>query len=144
MLSAQFQIYANYFRPPDGPEFPSPNLGRWFDYQTADGYAFFLNDGPSLLSIGSLIHNPLFDENARHNTNDDYWQARDISQHLHGIHCPVLNVGGWFNAKIWLAPSAPGAPSATSTQASKTSSSWVPGCTVHGRVPTRPASAPST
>lgn len=100
MLAAQFQIYANYFRPrPDGPEFPSPNLGRWFDYQTTDGYAFFLNHGPSVQSIGALIHNPLFDENAHHTTNDDYWQARDLSQHLHGIHCPVLNVGGWFDAE---------------------------------------------
>jgi putative CocE/NonD family hydrolase len=100
MLAAQFQIYANYFRPrPDGPEFPSPTLGHWFDYQTSDGYAFFLNHGPSLQRIGALIHNPLFDENARHTTNDDYWRARDISQHLHGIHCPVLNVGGWFDAE---------------------------------------------
>jgi len=44
-------------------------------------------------------HNPSFDEKMQHNTYDDFWQARDISPHLHGIHCPVLNVGGWFDAE---------------------------------------------
>ena len=73
--------------PPDGPEFPSPNLGSEFDYRTKDGYSFFLKHGPSVKSIAALIHNPFFDENARHNTYDDYWQARDISQHLLGIRC---------------------------------------------------------
>jgi hypothetical protein len=98
MLAAQFQIYANYFRPQTaGPEFPSPQLGRWFDYGTTDGYAFFLQH--NLKSLAALIHNPLFDENIAHSTYDDYWQSRDISQHLHNIHCAVLNVGGWFDAE---------------------------------------------
>jgi uncharacterized protein len=88
MLAQQFQIYSNYFKPRlDGPEFPSPNLGNEFDYGTKDGYSFFLKHGPSVKSIAALIHNPFFDENARHNTYDDYWQARDISQHLPGIRC---------------------------------------------------------
>ena len=98
MLAAQFQIYANYFRPQAaGPEYPSPQLGRWFDYGTTDGYAFFLQH--NLKSLAALIHNPLFDENIAHATYDDYWQSRDISQHLHNIHCAVLNVGGWFDAE---------------------------------------------
>jgi putative CocE/NonD family hydrolase len=105
MLAAQFQVYSNYFRPRvDGPEFPPANLGRWFDYGTSDGYAFFLGHGPDVKDIGALIHNSLFDENAQHDTYDAYWQARDISQHLHGIHCAVLNVGGWFDAEDLAGP----------------------------------------
>jgi uncharacterized protein len=100
MLAEQFDVYSNYFRPrTDGPEFPPANLGREFDYRTNDGYSFFLEHGPDLKSIAALIHNPLFDENVQHSTYDDYWQARDISRHLHGIHCAVLNVGGWFDAE---------------------------------------------
>ena len=106
MLAEQFEVYANYFRPradsssgASAPEFPSPNLGNWFDYRTKDGYSFFLGHGPDLKSLAALIHNPLFDQNIQHSTYDDYWQARDISRHLHGIQCAVLNVGGWFDAE---------------------------------------------
>jgi uncharacterized protein len=99
MLAAQFQLYSSYFRPrPDGPEYPLNDL-RQFDYGTNDGYSFFMQHGPDLKSIAALIHNPSFDEKMQHNTYDDFWQARDISPHLHGIHCPVLNVGGWFDAE---------------------------------------------
>jgi len=100
MLAEQFEVYANYFRPRDaGPEFPSPKLGHYFDYGTSDGYKFFLTHGPALQPIAALARNPLLDANILHNTFDQYWQERDISQHLHNIHCPVLNVGGWFDAE---------------------------------------------
>jgi uncharacterized protein len=100
MLAAQFEIYSNYFKPrPDGPEYPAANLGGEFDYGTKDGYEFFLQHGPDLKHLAALIHNPFFDENMQHDTYDDYWQRRDISKHLHGIHCAVLNVGGWFDAE---------------------------------------------
>ncbi len=100
MLAAQFQIYANYFKPRGAqPEFPSPNFGRFFDYGTTDGYEFFLTRGPGVDQVASLAHNPLLDENIRHDTLDDYWKMRDISEHLHGIHCAILNAGGWFDAE---------------------------------------------
>ena len=35
-----------------------------------------------------LAQDPLFDENIRHDSSDEYWKARDISQHLYNIHCP--------------------------------------------------------
>jgi putative CocE/NonD family hydrolase len=98
MLAAQFQLYSSYFKPrTDGPEYPTDS-GQ-FDYGTNDGYAFFLQHGPDLKSIAALIHNPSFDEKVQHDTYDDFWQARDISPHLHGIHTPVLTVGGWFDAE---------------------------------------------
>jgi uncharacterized protein len=100
MLAQQFQIYANYFKPRTAePEFPSPEIGRFFDYGTSDGYEFFLTRGPAADRVAKLVRNPLLDENIQHDSFDDYWKARDISQHLHNIHCPVLNVGGWFDAE---------------------------------------------
>ena len=105
MLAAQFQVYANYFKPREsGPEFPSPKIGSFFDYGTSDGYKFFLTYGPALQPIAALARNPLLDQNIRHDTYDEYWQQRDISQHLHNIHCPVLNVGGWFDAEDLAGP----------------------------------------
>ena len=99
-LAEQFSVYANFFRPRGtGLEFPSTKIGRFFDFGTSDGYAFFLKHGPGLQSIAALAQNPLLDGNTRHDILDEYWQARDISQHLHNIHCPVLNVGGWFDAE---------------------------------------------
>lgn len=104
MLAAQFQIYANYFRlRPDGPDYPA-DPGTQFDYGTQDGYQFFLQHGPALHDIAALARNPLFDTSAQHNTYDDYWQARDISKHLHYIKTPVLTVGGWFDAEDLAGP----------------------------------------
>ncbi len=99
-LAEQISVYANFFRPRGSePEFPSPNLAHFFDYGTSDGYAFFLKHGPGLQGIAALAQNPLLDENIQHETFDDYWKARDISQHLHAVMCPVLHVGGWFDAE---------------------------------------------
>ncbi len=100
MLAEQFEVYANFFRPRvAGPELPSSQIGRLFDDETDDGYKFFLAHGPNLQAIAALARNPLLDQNVQHDTFDQYWQARDISRHLHNIHCPVLNVGGWFDAE---------------------------------------------
>ena len=105
MLAAEFQIYANYFKPRGGGlEFPSPKIGKFFEYGTEDGYKFFLAHGPGLQPIAALARNTLLDESIRHDTYDEYWQARDISQHLNNIHCPVLNVGGWFDAEDLAGP----------------------------------------
>ena len=100
MLAEQFLLYSNYFRlRPNGLDLPPSNPGHAFDYGTADGYAFFLRHGPALASLKALIHNPLFDENVDHDTYDDYWRARNNSPYLRNIHCPVLVVGGWFDAE---------------------------------------------
>jgi putative CocE/NonD family hydrolase len=100
MLAQQFQIYANYFKPrAAGLELPSARIGHFFDYGTTDGYNFFLTHGPALHPFAALAANPLLDQNIRHNTLDDYWNQRDLSQQLHNIHCPVLTVGGWFDAE---------------------------------------------
>ncbi len=100
MLAEQFQVYANFFKPrANGPEFPSSKIGSYFNYGTSNGYDFFLKHGPGARAIAALAGNALLDENIRHDTFDDYWKARDLSQHLHNVHCPMLHVGGWFDAE---------------------------------------------
>ena len=99
MLAAQFELYSSFFRiRPDGPDFPPKDFVP-YAYGTDNGYDFFLQHGPALADIASLIHNPIFDTNIAHNTFDGYWQPRDVAPRLRGIHCAVLNVGGWFDAE---------------------------------------------
>ena len=99
MLNGNFEFYSVFFwQRAHGLEFPP---GPWpeFPYATTDAYDYFLQHGPDLTTIAAAIKNPLFDANYQHDTYDDYWRARDISQHMHGIKCAVLTVGGWFDAE---------------------------------------------
>lgn len=103
MLGANFDFYSIFH--PRGADLELPpvtNQGRNFMYGTTDGYEYFLEHGPDLTSIAQTIKNPLFDDQMRHNTEDDYWKPRDLSQHMKGIKCAVLTVGGWFDAEdLW-------------------------------------------
>ena len=100
MLAQQFLLYSTYFRlRAGGPDLPPSNLGQAFDYGTTDGYGFFLQRGPAVAGLQSLIHNALFDQNVEHDTYDEYWRARNNAQYLKDIRCPVLVVGGWFDAE---------------------------------------------
>lgn len=98
MLSANFGFYA-FFTPNHNPEMPHPGVG--FDFGTPDSYRFYLDAG----NLNNLDKeylkggNWLFTDQARHNTYDSYWKARDLSQHMKNIKCAVLVVGGWFDAE---------------------------------------------
>src|SRR5580692_3204672 len=88
MLAANFGFYA-FFSPQKNPELPKPEAP--FDYGTPDGYEFYLNAGP----IGNLRNylqgsTALWDDQARHDTYDDYWKSRNLTPHLRNIHCAVL------------------------------------------------------
>ncbi len=89
----RFRRQANPLRPPENPE---PFL-----FGNADSYDYFLRAGSvadmddHLLKHGSAY----FSEVTGHPTYDAFWQARDISRHLHNVHCAVLNVGGLFDAE---------------------------------------------
>jgi putative CocE/NonD family hydrolase len=103
-LAANFLFYSTFFRQrPDGPVLPNPDI-KEYEYGTTDGYDFFLQHGPALSDIGALAKNPFFDDNYQHNTEDAYWQSRDLSQHMKGIKCAVLTVGGWFDAEDLAGP----------------------------------------
>jgi putative CocE/NonD family hydrolase len=98
MLDAIFS-FATYFKPQTGPTLPKYVVP--FDYGTTDAYDFFLHAG----SLGNLDDRYLKRSSATftnwytHTSYDSYWQTRDISRHLHNIHCAFLIVGGLFDAE---------------------------------------------
>ena len=98
MLDANFDFYAT-FPVQTGPTLPK-HLSP-YDYGKADAYDFFLRAGSlSRLDHVYLKHaSPYFTDAITHTSYDAFWQARDLSRHLHTIHCAVLNVGGLFDAE---------------------------------------------
>ena len=104
MLAANFGFYTS-FKPMENPSRP-PKFRAPYDMGTPDGYAFYLNAGPTanLDKIKLDGVNPLFADQLYHTTFDDYWKARDLSPHLHNIHCAVMTVGGWYDAEDLAGP----------------------------------------
>lgn len=113
-VAANFGFY-NSFRPRDpvpcsmppcrgtgGEPFVPPQQAQpRFDYGTTDGYQFFLKNAVPLSGLEKLFKEPnwLYLDQSHHSTYDSYWQARDLSRHMHGVKCAVLTVGGWFDAE---------------------------------------------
>ena len=98
MLAANFGFYA-FFTPQHNPELP-PKTEVPFDYGTKDGYEFYLKMGP-LGNSGRYLgsNDQLWEDQAKHDTYDEYWKVRNLAPHLKNIHCAVLTVGGWFDAE---------------------------------------------
>jgi putative CocE/NonD family hydrolase len=98
MLSAAFGFYA-FFHPQNNPQPPGPSIR--FDFGTPDHYKFYLQAG-NIANLDAFYlkgSNWLFNDQFKHDTYDDYWQSRDLSRHMHNVHCAVLVVGGWFDAE---------------------------------------------
>lgn len=99
MLDANFDFYS-VFRP-RGQELelpPTTPTGRNFHYGTTDAYEYFLKHYP-ISNLEEIIKSPLFDDQANNAVYNDYWKPRDVSQHMKGVKCAVLTVGGWFDAE---------------------------------------------
>jgi putative CocE/NonD family hydrolase len=98
MLDANFGFYA-FFKPLDKPSTPKPSVP--FDMGTPNTYEFYLNAGPTSNLDKKYLkgENWLFADQLYHTTYDDYWKARDLSQHMKNVKCAVLVVGGWFDAE---------------------------------------------
>ena len=98
MLSANFGFYAGFY-PQQNPESSQPPAP--FRFSVPDTYRFYLNAG----SISDLDTNYLkganwlFNDQFKHDTYDDYWRVRDLSQHMKNVKCAVMVVGGWFDAE---------------------------------------------
>jgi putative CocE/NonD family hydrolase len=98
MLSANFGFYT-FFYPQKEPQTPHATVG--FDFGTPDSYRFYLDAG-NLTNLDSQYlkgSNWLFTDQAKHDTYDSYWKARDLSQHMKNVKCAVLVVGGWYDAE---------------------------------------------
>jgi uncharacterized protein len=99
MLSATFGFYAPFFYPQQNPESSEPPAA--FKFGTPDSYLFYLHAGNlSDLSAKYLKGaNPLFDDQFKHDTYDEYWKSRALPQHMKNVKCAVMVVGGWYDAE---------------------------------------------
>ena len=80
---------------------PTRDEPKRFDYETPDGYAFYLKLGPlgnadSRYFKGKIDYWNVMME---HGTYDAFWQARNLRPHLKNIHAAMLTVGGWYDAE---------------------------------------------
>jgi putative CocE/NonD family hydrolase len=98
MLSANHSFYAAFFGPQKNPLKVEPKND--FDFGTKDMYSWYLG----MQTLANLDTpkggtNALFHDQIAHTTYDGYWQARNISAHMHGVTAAVMEVGGWFDAE---------------------------------------------
>ena len=86
------------FRPQKNPvttgmrEQGPPKAAAW-------GYDEYLAQWEPLSRSKAFVNNAYYSDQMDHPNYDGYWDARDISRHLHNIHAAVLTVGGWFDAE---------------------------------------------
>ena len=102
-LAHAFRFFQRFGQQLEKPTRQSPEA---FDYETPNGYEFFLNIGP-LYNINEkhfkneiLFWRELMD----HDTYDEFWSARNILPHLKDIKPAVMTVGGWFDAEDLYGP----------------------------------------
>ena len=82
-------------------EKPTRESAKSFDYETPDGYEFYLNLGPLANADTRYFKGnvPFWNELMSHDTYDEFWKARNIRPHLKNIRASVLTVGGWYDAE---------------------------------------------
>ena len=98
MLAANFGFYA-FFNPQKNPLSEEPP--DRFKFGTPDRYKFYLQAG-NIANLDTQYlkgSNWLFTDQFKHDTYDDYWKVRDLSEHMKNVKCAVLVVGGWFDAE---------------------------------------------
>src|SRR5262249_40566531 len=93
-----FNFMANFGRPRPEPTTKGPPR---FEHGTPDGYQFFLRLGPLANADARHFKGDVafWNEMMKHGVYDDFWQARNLRQHLKGIRPAVMTVGGWFDAE---------------------------------------------
>jgi hypothetical protein len=97
-LAHSFRFLSFFGQPLTKPTRQSPTP---FDYETPDGYEFYLNLGPLDEVQKKHFENPVifWDELNEHGVYDDFWKQRTILPHLKNIKPAVMTVGGWFDAE---------------------------------------------
>ncbi len=79
---------------------------KGMDQVTPDGYQFFKDLGP-LTNVNEDYFNgerPFWNEIIAHPNYDDYWQSRDLLQHLSKTKPATLVVGGWYDTEDLYGP----------------------------------------
>lgn len=98
-LPHAFNFFANFGHPRPEPIKKAPT--QPFDYETPDGYSFFLEMGPLSNANKKYFKDdvPFWNEMLAHSNYDDFWTTRNLRPHLKNIRPAVLTVGGWFDAE---------------------------------------------
>ena len=98
-LAHAFGFFSFFGRPEPGEnEVPGPR----FDYDTPDGYDFFLRMGPLGNADQKFFKGQIewWRELVSHDTYTDFWKARDPLPYLKNLQAAaVMAVGGWFDAE---------------------------------------------
>ena len=82
-------------------EMPTTKWPDQFEHGTPDGYQFFLDVGP-LKNVNERYLNgevDFWNKLSQHPNYDEFWQSRNILDHLKNIKAAVLVVGGWFDTE---------------------------------------------
>jgi uncharacterized protein len=99
LLAPAFTFLANFGKPRPLPTRKSPHR---FEYDTEDGYAFFLQMGPLPGAETRYFKTEIafWRDLMQHGAYDAFWQERELSRHLErDIRPAVMTVGGWFDAE---------------------------------------------
>lgn len=82
-------------------EKPTRESAKPFDYETPNGYEFYLNLGPLSNADERYFKGKIayWNELMAHPDYDDYWKARNLRPNLKNIKAAVLTVGGWYDAE---------------------------------------------
>ena len=105
MLGANFSFYSSFVARGPNPDTPKPALR--FDPGTPDMYDFFLRTPVPLAQMNATLFGgkaAYWQEIVDHPTYDAFWRQRSLWQFMTGVHCAVLNVGGWFDAEDPMGP----------------------------------------
>lgn len=97
-LAHAFRFLSFFGQPLSKPTRQSPVP---FDYETPDGYEFYLNLGPlDEVQDKHFEKDVLFwNELHEHGVYDDFWKERTILPHLKNVKPAVMTVGGWYDAE---------------------------------------------
>ena len=103
MLDANHSFYAPFFAPQHNP-LTEESRGN-FNFPTQNMYQYYLDMG-TLAKLDSPAGgtNAYFHDQVSHTTYSEYWQTRDLTPHMHGVHAAVMAVGGWFDAEDLAGP----------------------------------------
>jgi putative CocE/NonD family hydrolase len=98
-LMDNFGFYSGF----DGPKSQDgQNYQSHFNAKFNDAYQYFLGFGPLKKANAAPYFadsNSIWRQTVAHPVYDEFWQSRNIKNHLKNIKPAVLVVGGWFDAE---------------------------------------------
>lgn len=98
MLMDAFNFYSNFGRPRPAPISVAPPA---FEYYTKDNYQFYLDNTPLSKLTKTFMGDSIkfWNDLMLHDSYDNWWKSRNITNYLKNIQPAVLVVGGLFDAE---------------------------------------------